>query len=1388
MTNHESDSSEFENKDHELDKTEQTRAEPTEQTEKKSGLEIESLKHIAKERRQFEASLDSKFKSFQRIGEILSAEHDPRSVKVNDIQNALERLSQRFDIDKDANIDDVAHLMESTAGEFASFQAWGDLLAAKIHESSEKSREAVDVEERLKKDLKQENSRNVFLRLWRRGIRGDLQGKIRENKINQYQLEEDTHSAKYNSDVARGRFNLLREKREAIMRKTANWILRDITEHYTVRGKEPFDPEIIDAMNQELFDQKVMPEIEKVKQEGVITPEEAEEFVDLLRERLTFNEHHFRNLRISENKKRREELDRKSKYKLQNIGDSVISRTAEIPNDSYKQLSDYMYKSLAQKRLHEFIGIAESIGQEHLDIHTMDDLQIRAAYLMHPKQRRSTYYNEPVDIDIGYYHSFKGVKGTSRWPIVRESFLVNGIASVEELDDIEQRTLQRIYKYDLKGTGATTWPGTEAVFQMRDIGNFHAIPFLLRQIMESGFGHTNNEAVYVLRSMLKKCDTTMVDQLKQTMSETERALLDVLRDENSYLNRYQGGHEPLDSQATCGALYRGKQTLLQEKYAKELEEHGESAEQVQRFYFLHGGSDEILTGLSHISELTGIDEKALIREYFDELTKGIDPDKPERLYILDVLSEKLGETRASLLVDCIDRLKTPQREKPFNPTLQHLASVENQDFAPFLVSLSQTRLDLDSDGARVMKEFTSSKELQTDQSKREIFLDSIVRFISKKNGAEALERILKWYAMRPEGVSGVCEIFRRERLLDAVDKKVPDRCQIDDLFQEHDTSLESGEDQLFSVAQDVVERAIASKQAEFINVASREDWKVVFSEDAMTRFLNVLPQETDEKRNAFTHNQYDRTTEFMRSMVLRAPEDFILQPSEFDIITDYVERYGLAINPLLFRYYRNIRLHEKNGDPFPLYQQDDNVTSVEALDASMAKMREAMYNIKQMMEPGKLSSFEVAILDTATGKSTHRFNTGRPNIEKMIADFTEARNESKIAALPEKYKTEEMKISNVTIEFDAKSIQQEYDTLKVEILRSSEDSADISGLIERATSSLQDEISKLETVLSAKPQLVSVRTKLEQYKEIAREVQKAKTGEQLLVALLKIEAKGATYQDCVPILREIVFRKIFFDNYSPIVVQELIATLRGDMSAKSISGMIDLVDNFAKDHVLNREHDTETRYWKKETWDTMEKTRNSPKGMDIFKIFAPQLSKLKEAARNFQIIESGSAMNVQAIPDRGFIGEMSAYLADVCYSAEYPLLEKYPNVVPYKFVSGEEGGDRRFIGSVLVFELKDTNDDGVLLVRGFDVPKEDEINIPEFIENYLDRLEAVARSRGLKRIFIPGLRGAISNYSMTLNHMTSRYITGKEPVGLKENFAFNTYDLTENCYVAREIT
>ena len=134
----------------------------------------------------------------------------------------------------------------------------------------------------------------------------------------------------------------------------------------------------------------------------------------------------------------------------------------------------------------------------------------------------------------------------------------------------------------------------------------------------------------------------------------------------------------------------------------------------------------------------------------------------------------------------------------------------------------------------------------------------------------------------------------------------------------------------------------------FVYYADRSIWRQLMGENKFLNFLSVLPtyenelnNPSDERRNAFTHNEYDRTSELIKYLIENTPQDMAIDENNIDALTAYVKEYGLAKEFGLFRYFRNLYLKERSSD-FVLPQdiQDSQIKSVKELREHCKKIRD----------------------------------------------------------------------------------------------------------------------------------------------------------------------------------------------------------------------------------------------------------------------------------------------------------------------------------------------------------------------------------------------------------------------------------------------------------------
>jgi len=574
-------------------------------------------------------------------------------------------------------------------------------------------------------------------------------------------------------------------------------------------------------------------------------------------------------------------------------------------------------------------------------------------------------------------------------------------------------------------------------------------------------------------------------------------------------------------------------------------------------------------------------------------------------------------------------------------------------------------------------------------------------------------------------------------------------------------------------------------------LGNKNDWKNEFGEEEFTRFLEALPKNSAEKRNAFTHNNYDRTSKFF--YFLNRNSFFDIKKEDFEIATEYIEKFGLATENIVYEYFKNLKLLEKGLiKELPGEQIEDGIISIEILENKYNTLKNIVFSEKPMLgkELENLSDFELGLLSNITGKSSHRFNAKHLSLKSIIGYFKEYSSGKDYVDVPAEYHSFDVEVKDVEISFDKEKIKKDYTVLKEEILSALngeiKDADKLIVLKNQIIEKLTAKITELEKSNENK-QITFIIDQISEYRHIKEMVEKSDNFDSLIVSLLDIDKKTAEKFDFYSPMRQIIFRKILEKNYSSgQAIENIHNNLTDEVTGKGVLSIIDVVNNFAKDHVLNMKDKNKEKYWTESAWNKIKEAKDMSKMVNLLKIFSPYLDNLKNEADNFQAIDKNDNFKISCIPDRGFIGEMSGFLADVCYTEEKRLLQRFPNVIPFKFVVDDAFGNKNFIGSVLVFEVTDNKGDKVDLLRGFDVPQEDGFNIFKFIESFMDQLQSMAKKRGVKKIIIPGFVGAISNYSLTVNHMNKNYIKSENQVSLSERFSFNNYDITNDCYVARE--
>ncbi len=169
---------------------------------------------------------------------------------------------------------------------------------------------------------------------------------------------------------------------------------------------------------------------------------------------------------------------------------------------------------------------------------------------------------------------------------------------------------------------------------------------------------------------------------------------------------------------------------------------------------------------------------------------------------------------------------------------------------------------------------------------------------------------------------------------------------------------------------------------------------------------------------------------------------------------------------------------------------------------------------------------------------------------------------------------------------------------------------------------------------------------------------------------------------------------------------------------------------------------------------------------------------------------SDKTKKIQCIPNRSILAEFSGYYGDACWTSQSNIMQNNPNMVGITFVLNPETAKAKIIGSCLLIETT-VNGEKVIIVRGLD-PRQNEISkvsASSFVDEFLSYVEKICRARGIKKILIPfDETGATTNRpAIESVYEQMKEANDFEKVNLDEKIDFNSHDITNSCYVVREI-
>lgn len=544
-------------------------------------------------------------------------------------------------------------------------------------------------------------------------------------------------------------------------------------------------------------------------------------------------------------------------------------------------------------------------------------------------------------------------------------------------------------------------------------------------------------------------------------------------------------------------------------------------------------------------------------------------------------------------------------------------------------------------------------------------------------------------------------------------------------------------------------------------------------ENASNAFLGSLPKVTQERRNALLHNPFDRTSQWLIRMInetnrqqVAMPEidNLVFQfPEEIDCATVFISNFGLSKNHYLFSIFRLIYMKEQNADfQLPQFVQKFDISSVQVFIEQYKQIENFLTKKEQITNLRQFTSFQLMLLGTATGVDTHKF-VRSVTIEELSEKFMERIDAGAIAPASPEHQVVQLEINAVDLQYTP------------------------SDLVRTRIAEIREMVQEIASTDDPRSYWQSLRDEIvqdEQHQILDKTKDKllnADSEDELFLALQELDSDKSLEKKWSQIVEKIVLKKLMFSNLLPPQLDALIE--QEGVSSELLLSLMTTYGEMIKHHIVDFLSDRSEEFWTGEVLTFFRNPENKNYRKKVGNIFVSTVNKLASDVSRFESIKKQSSSTISLYPDRGFLGQLSGYIANACYTRETNILEQWA-VTPYRIVD-EAKQPPSLIGNFLLFDVRMADGKSAILLRALNIPEENGYDIPVICEKIIDAAAEVAKRQGASAVLIPGSDGAISNYGRTLVHMNAQYIKDRTPVSLDSEFAFNGYKLTDNCFVAR---
>jgi hypothetical protein len=709
------------------------------------------IRTVAENKKISDSVIDSKVRIVQDIfnmlerGSVKKAE-ESNEITVENLEEIMDKIKNDLRLEQ-PSIDDISTALTVSGLELQEVEAW-------LATNKSKLQSLVSVKEKLEiksndllAQMTGEMRRNFFTKIFhgkkRRAISSQLEEASKDIAQTNVLLED--HQSRVSQIEAS-----LREifaKRQGLALNAAEKLFSNVLERYEQVKEELTSSAVKRELNDDLIAKKILPELGRLQSEKKISKEDAEEYIALLKVKLA--EGNFSNWNdplektevFEERRNRLNELDKKSHYKLLDLGRRINSEGNEAADKYYDKIFDFLLRESAKENIEK---IRDSLGgslSPELQA-KIEEITERVIYPYSDWRAPIEEREAVLDIKKIPSYDFEQLDGLERWQVVKDFSENSGVISKEVFSQVEKMIIQRLFDEKLFPGGRESWDGTAAAGKMEKIGNPEALPLMLRHIEASGSGHTNNAVVYIMERLLKESNPVELKKVLDSLPKKKKILLEILADENSYMSRFS---KATTRYSTCTLLQNGDLTVAKEQLTKILDESGELDENKLGGFYFGQVEDEIET---------------------------LEPLLKERSEVEKVIIDsKLG-----IWTQSADKL------------LAALVNPRNGESSSFPKRIAREGLNVsDEKILAVLDKIFEVKTFKKSGFEREAFLDGLVLLNSKENGKAVLETVLSAYSGARNDPARIRRIFQFLSTLDGLGEYgfvMPDKSKTDNLSQE----------------------------------------------------------------------------------------------------------------------------------------------------------------------------------------------------------------------------------------------------------------------------------------------------------------------------------------------------------------------------------------------------------------------------------------------------------------------------------------------------------------------------------------------------------------------------------------------------------------------------